>query len=114
MLNEVGKNAKAAARVLAAATTEEKNSALIKIAEALEAGCADILKANAVDMDAGRAKGMTLNIIRAVSKIAIHRENPISIPVFLKDESGTQLTQNHWVFGTEVYTNTQSRPRLSL
>ena len=63
MLNEVGKNAKAAARVLAAATTEEKNSALIKIAEALEAGCADILKANAVDMDAGRAKGMTASLL---------------------------------------------------
>jgi len=63
MLNEVGKNAKAAARVLAAATTEEKNSALIRIAEALEAGCADILKANAVDMDAGRAKGMTASLL---------------------------------------------------
>jgi glutamate-5-semialdehyde dehydrogenase len=63
MLNEIGKNAKAAARVLAAATTEEKNSALIKIAEALEAGCADILQANAVDMDAGRAKGMTAALL---------------------------------------------------
>ena len=63
MLNEIGKNAKAAARVLAAATTEEKNSALIKIAEALEAGCADILRANAVDMDAGRAKGMTAALL---------------------------------------------------
>jgi glutamate-5-semialdehyde dehydrogenase len=63
MLNETGKNAKAAARVLAAATTEEKNSALIKIAEALEAGCADILRANAVDMDAGRAKGMTAALL---------------------------------------------------
>ena len=36
MLTEVGKNAKAAARVLAAATTDEKNAALLKIADALE------------------------------------------------------------------------------
>jgi gamma-glutamyl phosphate reductase len=32
MLTELGKNAKAAARVLAAATTEQKNAALLKIA----------------------------------------------------------------------------------
>jgi len=63
MLTELGKNAKAAARVLAAADTEQKNAALLKIADALESGCEKILAANAVDMENGRAKGMTAALL---------------------------------------------------
>jgi glutamate-5-semialdehyde dehydrogenase len=63
MLTELGKNAKAAARVLAAATTEQKNAALLKIADALEAESEKILAANAVDMENGRAKGMTAALL---------------------------------------------------
>ena len=63
MLEETGRKAKAAARVLAAATTEEKNSALLKIADALEAQCGKILAANAEDMENGRAKGMSASLL---------------------------------------------------
>jgi glutamate-5-semialdehyde dehydrogenase len=63
MLEETGRKAKAAARVLAAATTEEKNSALLKIADALEAQCGKILDANAEDMENGRAKGMSASLL---------------------------------------------------
>ena len=63
MLTEIGKNAKAAARVLAAATTDEKNAALLKIADALEQSCAAILAANEADMAAGREKAMTAALL---------------------------------------------------
>lgn len=63
MLTEIGKNAKAAARILAAATTDKKNAALLQIADALEENCAAILAANQTDMEAGRAKGMTAALL---------------------------------------------------
>ncbi len=59
MLTETGKKAKAAARVLAGAATAQKNAALIKIGDALEQNSAAIIAANALDMENGRAKGMS-------------------------------------------------------
>ena len=51
---DILKNAKAAAPVLAAASTELKNNALLAMAAALEAEEAAILEANALDMEAAR------------------------------------------------------------
>ena len=59
MLEEYGKRARAAARVLACATTEEKNDALRKIAAAIEQNSAAILTENAVDLENGRANGLS-------------------------------------------------------
>ena len=59
MLEEYGKRARAAARVLACAATEEKNDALKKIAAAIEQNCAAILTENAVDLENGRANGLS-------------------------------------------------------
>ena len=59
MLEEYGKRARAAARVLACAATEEKNDALRKIAAAIEQNCAAILTENAVDLENGRANGLS-------------------------------------------------------
>ena len=59
MLTETGKKAKAAARVLAGAATAQKNAALIKIGDALEQNSAAIIAANTLDMENGRAKGMS-------------------------------------------------------
>ena len=59
MLEEYGKRAKAAARALACATTEEKNDALIKIAAAIEENAPAILTANADDLTNGRASGLS-------------------------------------------------------
>ena len=57
-LEQQGALARAAARRLANATTEEKNRALEAIARALETEQTAILAANAADMDAARAAGM--------------------------------------------------------
>ena len=51
---DILKNAKAAAPVLAAASTELKNNALLAMAAALETEEAAILEANALDMEAAR------------------------------------------------------------
>ena len=59
MLEEYGKRAKAAARALACATTEEKNDALLKIAAASEENAPAILTANADDLTNGRASGLS-------------------------------------------------------
>ncbi|MBL8156140.1 MAG: glutamate-5-semialdehyde dehydrogenase, partial [Anaerolineae bacterium] len=56
-LVEMGKQAKAAATLLAKATTAQKNAALLALAEALEARTPAILAANRLDIDEARANG---------------------------------------------------------
>jgi glutamate-5-semialdehyde dehydrogenase len=56
---DIGRKARAAARRLATASAERKYAALIGAAEAVRQRKADILAANAVDMENARAKGMT-------------------------------------------------------
>ena len=58
---EILKNAKAAAPVLAAASTESKNQALLAMADALVENQEAILKANALDMEA--AKGTVSDVM---------------------------------------------------
>ena len=55
----IGRRAKAAARVLALASTEQKDRALISMAQAIRAAKADILKANAEDIADAKAAGQT-------------------------------------------------------
>ena len=55
----IGRNAKAAARELALATSEAKNEALRLSARALRANAGQVLAANARDMATARAKGTT-------------------------------------------------------
>ncbi|MGM9651717.1 MAG: glutamate-5-semialdehyde dehydrogenase [Faecousia sp.] len=59
MLEEIGKKAKQAARALCLATTEQKNEALLAMAEALTARQDTILIANAADLQAGREAGLS-------------------------------------------------------
>jgi glutamate-5-semialdehyde dehydrogenase len=49
----------AAARVLAYSTTEQRNRALLRAAELLRARGADLIAANAVDMERGQEKGLS-------------------------------------------------------
>lgn len=63
-LVQLGQRAKAASRQLARATTEQKNTALTAIADALEACTEMILEANQVDLEAARAKGLPETLIR--------------------------------------------------
>jgi glutamate-5-semialdehyde dehydrogenase len=60
----LGVRARAAARQLARASTEQKNHALMAIAEALEDRTPAILDANAADLEAARARGLTEQLIR--------------------------------------------------
>ena len=53
-MQTVGKQARAASRTLAAASTSDKNSALMAMYEALVNAKADILSANKIDMDNGQ------------------------------------------------------------
>lgn len=54
----LGKNAKNASRFLAAASTEEKNRALLAIASALEKNREEILRQNSLDMENARKNGI--------------------------------------------------------
>ncbi|MEW5988843.1 MAG: glutamate-5-semialdehyde dehydrogenase [Chloroflexota bacterium] len=58
-LMAMGQAAKAASRKLATLTTRQKNQALLTIAEELEAQAAVILAQNALDIEDGRARGLT-------------------------------------------------------
>lgn len=59
LMNEMGRAAKSAAAILAVASAEQKNAALLEAAKAMLAAEAAILAANAEDMAAGREKGLT-------------------------------------------------------
>ena len=59
LMDGIGRDAVAAAAVLALASTATKNLALSKIAASLRARKAELLAANVRDMDAARAKGLT-------------------------------------------------------
>lgn len=50
LMADMGARAKAASRPLSIATTEQKNAALLAMADAIVKGCADILAANEIDM----------------------------------------------------------------
>ncbi len=55
---ELGRRAKAAAALLASASTAEKNAALVAAAELLDQRAADLLAANRLDVEAADAAGM--------------------------------------------------------
>jgi glutamate-5-semialdehyde dehydrogenase len=58
-LNDMGQRARRAARTLALAPTAQKNAALEAIAAALVGRAAEVLEANAIDMEGGRAAGLS-------------------------------------------------------
>ena len=59
LMTDIGRRAKAAARVLALASPEQKNRALAGIAKAIRADAAAIIAANAEDLIEARANGAT-------------------------------------------------------
>lgn len=58
-ITEMGHQARVAARQLARATTLQKNSALLALAVQLETRQADVLRANAIDLAAAQAAGLS-------------------------------------------------------
>jgi glutamate-5-semialdehyde dehydrogenase len=59
LMEQIGRAALDASSVLAQATTQQKNDALVAAAKAVRAGIADILAANAKDMEAARARNLS-------------------------------------------------------
>ena len=59
MLNELGMRAREAARHLALASSEQKNAALLSLAEGLSEASAEILAANQEDVAGGRQAGLS-------------------------------------------------------
>ncbi len=57
-MQQLGRRARKAARVIAAASTEQKNAALLAIAEVIDSNRHGVLAENAVDMEKGRANGL--------------------------------------------------------
>jgi len=62
-LTDKGRQAKQAARKLATLSTAAKNQGLAAMANALEEHTAEILAANAIDVQNGKAKGMSASIV---------------------------------------------------
>jgi glutamate-5-semialdehyde dehydrogenase len=86
-LPRVGQRAKAASRVLAALTTDQKNAALQTIADEIEARSLDILAENARDTEAGRAKGLSDALLdrllltrERIAKLAQATRSVIALP----------------------------------
>jgi glutamate-5-semialdehyde dehydrogenase len=63
VMTDIGRRARAAARVLALAPTATKNAALVAMAEEIRAAAPAILAANAADVADGRVKGLTGSFI---------------------------------------------------
>ncbi|MDO5893925.1 glutamate-5-semialdehyde dehydrogenase [Agrobacterium sp. Azo12] len=63
LMNKIGLQAKAAARPLSVASTDQKNRALLAMASAIEASKDKILQANAIDLAAGKKVGLAASFI---------------------------------------------------
>jgi glutamate-5-semialdehyde dehydrogenase len=63
LMNTIGLQAKAAARPLSVASTDQKNRALLAMASAIEASTDKILAANAKDLEAGKSAGLAASFI---------------------------------------------------
>ncbi len=63
LMQKLGENARVASRTMAAASTEAKNQALLYTAEAIEAKRESLVNANAKDLAAGKAKGLSVAML---------------------------------------------------
>ncbi|MDG1997438.1 MAG: glutamate-5-semialdehyde dehydrogenase [Emcibacteraceae bacterium] len=59
LMQQIGKQAKSAAKILALATSEQKNNALAAAAKAVRAAKDDIIAANHKDMEIAKGRGLT-------------------------------------------------------
>jgi glutamate-5-semialdehyde dehydrogenase len=86
-LIEMGQRAKAAARQLARATTDQKNAALVALADRLWVDRAGVLAANAIDVEAAKANGLSDALIdrlllneKRLQGIAADQRNVATLP----------------------------------
>lgn len=85
-LTEMGQRARVAGRQLARATTEQKNAALLAMADALDARTEVILEANRLDLADGRAAGLSdalldrLDLQKRLAGVAADVRHVASLP----------------------------------
>jgi glutamate-5-semialdehyde dehydrogenase len=94
LMHELGAQAKAAARVLALAGTQQKDTALAAIAAAIRVGASDILAANAEDVAEAKAAGATPAFLDRLAldpkRVAAMAEG-VDVVRALKDPVGTVM-----------------------
>ena len=96
VMDRIGRDAVAAAGVLALAGTATKNAALAKIAAALRAHAPDLLAANAKDMEAARDKGLGVAMLDRLALDAKRIEamaRGVEEIAALADPVGTRIAQ---------------------
>ncbi|MGD2077679.1 MAG: glutamate-5-semialdehyde dehydrogenase [Chloroflexota bacterium] len=97
----MGKAAKRASRALATLTTQQKNAALLAIADELESQSAMILAQNKLDIDDGRAKGLSDALLdrlllteARLQRLADDTRRVVSLPDPVGAESDGRLLPN--------------------
>jgi len=97
----MGKAAKAAARVLGTLTTDEKNRALLAIADALEAEAATVLAQNGLDIADGRKKGLSDGLLdrlllteERIAGLAADTRNVVGLPDPVGGEFDSRVLPN--------------------
>lgn len=97
----MGKAAKAAARVLGTLTTDEKNRALLAIADALEAEAATVLAQNELDIADGRKKGLSDGLLdrlllteARIAGLAADTRNVVNLPDPVGSEFDSRVLPN--------------------
>ena len=105
-LNDMGARARRAARALALAPTERKNAALHAIAAALLEHAGEILAANAIDVERGRAAGLSPALLdrmlltqARLESIAADTRNVANLP----DSVGERFEQTTLPNGLRVH-----------
>ena len=100
-LVDMGQKAKAAGRQLAILTTDEKNQALLAIADALEASADLVLEQNAIDIEQGRAKGLSEYLLdrllltqKRMTGLAADTRNVATLPDPVGSELESRLLPN--------------------
>src|SRR3954447_14006170 len=96
-LTDIGTRARRAARILALAPTERKNAALDAIATALLDRAAEVLAANAIDVERGRAAGLSAALLDRMLLTQARLEQIAEVTrnvVLLPDPVGEQLDHN--------------------
>ncbi len=96
LMAKIGQRARAAARILGNASTEQKNKALLASADALRRNASDILAANALDLADAEAKGVKGSFLDRLNLDATRLEaiaQAVADIAALKDPVGRVLAE---------------------
>lgn len=104
-MQQLGKQARQASRILANTDTQQKNQALLYIAEALEANAATLKAENAKDLAAGRDKGLDdamLDRLTVSDKTIASMAEGVRQVAGLADPIGTISDMNYRPSGIQI------------